>query len=137
MDVSEHRRLCIVGDRFFLERHGALVDALAQTFGGTEVLSIAPAASRRERAVSAADGLPEIVRDGECGFVDPDPSAESLARHILRVFSDAALQRRFSEASRRRVASDLLWSHVARRIAGVLRPDLPAFPERELVASRS
>jgi glycosyltransferase involved in cell wall biosynthesis len=71
--------------------------------------------------VSAVDGLPEIVRHGESGFVLPNPTAEQLSSHTLRILADAGLQRRFSEASRLRVAENLLWSSVAERIVSVLR----------------
>jgi glycosyltransferase involved in cell wall biosynthesis len=79
--------------------------------------------------VSAADGLPEIVRHGEDGFVVPNPTAEGLSGHTLRLLADADLQRRFSQASRLRVAETLLWSRVAERIVSVLRPRDPAVRE--------
>ncbi len=70
--------------------------------------------------VSAADGLPEIVRQGETGFVVPEPTPESLAGHVKTLFADPDLQRRMSDASRRRVAERFLWSHVAGAIVSTL-----------------
>jgi glycosyltransferase involved in cell wall biosynthesis len=87
--------------------------------------------------VSAADGLPEIVRHGENGLVVPNPTAEELSGHTLRLLTDAGLRRRFSQASRLRVAETLLWSHVAERIVSVLRPRDPVVreePRLQLIA---
>jgi N-acetyl-alpha-D-glucosaminyl L-malate synthase BshA len=47
-------------------------------------------------------GLPEVVVDGETGFLRPVGDVEALAAAALAVLTDPALGRRFAEAGRRR-----------------------------------
>jgi alpha-maltose-1-phosphate synthase len=80
---------------------------------------------------SAVGGIPEIVVDGETGFLvpyDPDDRAAfaaALAARVNQLVGDADLARRFGEAGRRRVLERFGWEAVARRTvdlyAGVLR----------------
>lgn len=113
-------------DRLFLQSDVVLAPSRCDPFPGFVIeamnFGVVP-------VVSAADGLPEIVRHGECGFVVPNPTAEELAARTLRLLADADLQRRFSRASRLRVAETLHWSRVAERIASVLLPRDPAVRE--------
>ncbi|HZQ44077.1 MAG TPA: glycosyltransferase family 4 protein [Acidobacteriaceae bacterium] len=51
---------------------------------------------------SRIGGLPELVADGDNGFLFDPPSAEQLAAHILRLQSDTALRDRMGERSRAR-----------------------------------
>jgi N-acetyl-alpha-D-glucosaminyl L-malate synthase BshA len=49
---------------------------------------------------SDAGGLPEVVRDGETGFLLPVGDVDAMAAAVGRVLDDAALHRRLSHAAR-------------------------------------
>ena len=50
---------------------------------------------------STAEGLPELVRSGETGYLMPVGDAEGMARRAIEVLSDPARHKAMSEASRR------------------------------------
>jgi len=49
---------------------------------------------------SRAGGLPEVIRDGEDGFLLPVGDVDAMAAAVARIVDDAALHRRLSEAAR-------------------------------------
>ncbi|GEM_PF-29553 len=51
-------------------------------------------------------GIPELVRDGENGFLVESEDAEALAERITRLLGDRALRERFVQAARRKVAEE-------------------------------
>src|ERR1035438_2480624 len=69
----------------------------------------------------AAEGIPDVVDDGEVGFlVEPDNVAGFVDR-ISQLFDDAALSKRFSEnAQRLPVARDYTWRRQVELTAEVL-----------------
>lgn len=92
-----------------------------------------------ETPVVASDvgGIPEIVVDGETGFLVPcdlgdDPHvgtdteaarrfAQDLAQRISTVLADPELGRRMGEAGRRRVVEDFSWQAIGERTAELYR----------------
>lgn len=65
--------------------------------------------------VSSAGSLPELVVDGETGFVVPPGDVDALRRAILHLVSDPALAQRMGLAARERVIRLFSWSAVADR----------------------
>ncbi len=59
--------------------------------------------------VSDADGLREVVRDGETGLVVPRGDVEASAAAIGRLLLDSELRRRLGQAGRRWVESRFAW----------------------------
>ena len=55
--------------------------------------------------VTDAGGSPELVVDGECGFVVPPRDAAALAAAIGKLYRDPELRRRFGEAARERIGT--------------------------------
>ena len=53
---------------------------------------------------SAVSGIPEVVEDGETGWLVPPEDPAALARALERVLTDPAEARRRGEAGRRRAA---------------------------------
>ena len=53
-----------------------------------------------------AGGSPELVVDGECGFVVPPSDAEALAAAIGKLYRDPQLRERFGNAARERIGSE-------------------------------
>jgi glycosyltransferase involved in cell wall biosynthesis len=65
--------------------------------------------------VTRAGSLPELVRDGETGFVVPPRDREALADRIGRLMLDARLAQHMGAAARSRVSELFTWESVARR----------------------
>ena len=90
---------------------------------------------------SAVGGIPEVVADGETGFlvpveqqssspfeaVDPDRFARDLAEAVNRLMADPALRERMGRAGRERAVTRFSWAAIAARTrdlyAGLLRQE--------------
>jgi len=84
---------------------------------------------------SSVGGIPEVVVEGETGFLvsfagdgtaknepaDPDAFARALAARIGELVADADLARRLGEAGRQRVVERFSWSAIAERTAELYR----------------
>lgn len=82
---------------------------------------------------SAVGGIPEVVVDGETGFLvdarlsdapphdplDPDGFSGGLAAAINRLAADADLARRMGEAGRKRVVDHFSWRSIAKQTLGL------------------
>ncbi len=66
--------------------------------------------------VSNVGGLPEVVRDGETGFLVPPMDSEITARQIVRLAADANLRRQMGQAGRRLVLDRYGWQDNADRM---------------------
>ena len=51
-------------------------------------------------------GLPEIVEDGETGFLVPERNVSALADRLITLVDDAALRRRFGRAAREKMEAE-------------------------------
>ncbi|MGY5764537.1 glycogen synthase [Brachybacterium sp. DNPG3] len=84
---------------------------------------------------SATGGIPEVVVDGETGYlveleqvadgtgtpVDPDAFVADLAAALTRMVSDPERAKQMGEASRRRAAEHFSWTSIAERTLDVYR----------------
>ena len=84
---------------------------------------------------SATGGIPEVVADGETGYlvpieqvedgtgtpVDPDRFVADLRDALVRMVSDPARAKEMGEASRRRAAEHFSWTSIAERTLEVYR----------------
>jgi len=84
---------------------------------------------------SATGGIPEVVADGETGYlvpleqvtdgtgtpVDPDRYVADLTAALVRMVSDPERAREMGEASRRRAAEHFSWTSIAERTLEVYR----------------
>jgi glycosyltransferase involved in cell wall biosynthesis len=71
--------------------------------------------------VTAVGGNPELVRDGESGFLVPPKDVTSFADAVVRVLRDPALASRFGRAGRAVVERDFALDTVAERYAELYR----------------
>jgi glycosyltransferase involved in cell wall biosynthesis len=71
--------------------------------------------------VTAVGGNPELVRDGESGFLVPPKDVTSFADAVVRVLRDPALASRFGRAGRAIVERDFALDTVAERYADLYR----------------
>lgn len=65
------------------------------------------------------DGAPEVVIDGQTGFLTAPEDSAGLADAIARLVADPELRRRMGEAGRRRVDPDFRAETMVRRIAEI------------------
>jgi len=66
-----------------------------------------------------AGGLPEVVVNGETGFLCPVGDVEGMAAAALRLLSDEDLRRRFGEAGRRRAVEEFSQDAIVRRYRAI------------------
>jgi starch synthase len=71
---------------------------------------------------SRLEAIPEIVSDGETGFLVPPRDVGALARAISDLLSDPVRLRLFGAAGRARVAERFGWDRAVARMLGVMRP---------------
>ena len=62
--------------------------------------------------VSNVDAMPEIVQEGQTGFLVRPGDPDALADRLIRLLSSPELCARMGQAGRTRVARDFLWTHV-------------------------
>jgi glycosyltransferase involved in cell wall biosynthesis len=111
-DVEERaHELGIVRSCFFLGYQDdvapfyAALDTLILPSGneGTPVSAIEALASGRPVVATRVGGVPDVVRDGEDGFLVDPGDVEAMADRLSLLASDAGLRRRMGDAGRARV----------------------------------
>jgi len=86
----------------------AAMDVLAlPSIGGEGLPRVLLEAGLAERAVvaTALSGAPEIVRDGETGYLAPPGDAAALAERLVALLEDEERRRRFGERARAWIAA--------------------------------
>jgi N-acetyl-alpha-D-glucosaminyl L-malate synthase BshA len=68
---------------------------------------------------TTAGGIPEVVVDGECGFLRPVGDVEGMAEAALRLLGDEPLRRAFGEAGRRRAVEHFAQDDVVGRYRAI------------------
>jgi alpha-maltose-1-phosphate synthase len=63
--------------------------------------------------------VPEMILDGETGFVVPVDDPHALANSIVRVLSDSTLAVKMGNAGRQRAQAMFTWDHAVDRLLGV------------------
>jgi L-malate glycosyltransferase len=79
------------------------VVALPSWTEGLPLVVLEAMAQRRPVVATPVGGTPEVVADGETGFLVPARDPATLARALRRLLDDPALRWRMGEAGRRRV----------------------------------
>jgi glycosyltransferase involved in cell wall biosynthesis len=64
---------------------------------------------------SRLGGVPEIVRDGETGFLVPPGDTAALHERLAQLLDDQSLRRRLGESARQDVLDRFTWDRVAER----------------------
>jgi glycosyltransferase involved in cell wall biosynthesis len=101
----------------------AVFPSVSRTMYGThtdvpELLGLAPLeamACGTPVICTSVGSLPEVVVDGESGFVVPPGDAVALREKIQLLIGDRDLGRRMGQAARERVLERFTWNHVAER----------------------
>jgi glycosyltransferase involved in cell wall biosynthesis len=101
-------RVAFLGKRHDVHRLLAAFDVFAfpSIHEGQGIALLEAMAAGVPIVASAADGIPEMVRDGETGLLVPPADAAALAAGILRLAGDAALAARVRDRARAVVAAE-------------------------------
>jgi glycosyltransferase involved in cell wall biosynthesis len=73
-------------------------------------------------------GLPEVVRDGETGYLVPPGDAQAMAQRIGALLDDAALRERIGAAGRTWALEMFTWDRVVERVLGSYEQALAGRP---------
>ncbi len=106
--------LGVANDVIFLGKHTPVEELLAcsdlfllpsesESFG---LAALEAMACGSPVIATAVAGLPEVVEDGETGFLHPLGDVEGMARSACRLLGDDSLWTRFSEAGQRRARDE-------------------------------
>lgn len=76
-------------------------------------------AAGKPLVASRVAGFPDVVREGENGFLVPEKDVPALAAAILQLAQDPALRARLGAAGRDLVRTTLNWENVAKRFIGL------------------
>lgn len=68
---------------------------------------------------SDVGGIPDIITDGENGFLVPEQDPKALAEKILLVFSDDGLRKKLVQKGMDRVHESFSWEKISERFTGV------------------
>jgi len=79
---------------------------------------------------TAVGSLPEVIVDGETGFLVPLGDRRRFAERIVTLLQNESLARQFGEAGRRRVEALFRWETVARRLVDLYQQVLDDGPRR-------
>ena len=103
LQLTDSVQLC--GERQDVRPVLASADAfvLASAYESLPISILEAMAARLPVVASAVGGVPDIVVDGETGFLVPPADPEALADRLRTIVADGALRRRLGDAGRRRV----------------------------------
>lgn len=96
--------------------------SIVDSRGDTEGLGTVPLeayAHGRPVVCSAVGGIPDVVDEGETGFLVPPGDPRALAQALDRLIADPQLATRMGEAGRKLVDGRFSWPELARRIEEV------------------
>ena len=85
---------------------------------------------------SRVGGIPEVVVDGETGWLVPPGDAAALAEALRGALADPARARRMGEAGRRRVEAHFSWDRIAEHTLAVYRDAIAAKAAARAAAHR-
>jgi glycosyltransferase involved in cell wall biosynthesis len=63
---------------------------------------------------SNVGGIPDIITDGENGFLVPEQNPGAMADKIIQIFSDANLREKFRENAYERIGESFTWDKIGK-----------------------
>jgi starch synthase len=85
---------------------------------------------------SRVGGIPEVVVDGETGWLVPPGDGAALSGALRGALADPARARRMGEAGRRRVEDHFSWDRIAERTLAVYGDAIAAHAAARAAAQR-
>ncbi|HZQ07631.1 MAG TPA: glycosyltransferase family 4 protein [Anaerolineae bacterium] len=116
-----------------LPSYYAIADVVALASYANETFSIMSAeamACARPVIGTRFGGIPEVIADGETGFLAEPENANDLAEKLGRLLDDAALRERFGQCGRQRVLKLFTWDTVTERVLDAYKIVLNESPAR-------
>lgn len=110
--------------RLYAECTVFCLPSITDSRGDTEGLGTVPLeayAHGRPVVCAASGGIPDVVVEGETGFLVPPGDAMALANALDKVLGDPLLASRMGEAGRKLVLGPFSWPNIAHRIEEVWR----------------
>jgi glycosyltransferase involved in cell wall biosynthesis len=104
-------------------------DCYGRTFPISELLGLSvleAMASGTPVVVSRLDGLPEVVRDGETGFLVTPGDVGELHDRLAQLLADRALAARMGRRGREVVLKQFTWDACARRCLAAYEELVPS-----------
>lgn len=92
------------------------VVVLTSRWEGLPLTLLEAMASRKPIVATAVGGTPEIVRDGENGFLSPAGDVEAIARSIRRLLENPDLAAAMGEYGRKRLSADYEVTETVKRL---------------------
>lgn len=100
------------------------VEAINGDCEGTPVAVLEAGASGLPVVSTRHAGIPDVVVDGETGFLVDERDTDAMAARMIRLLREAQLARQFGEAARRRTQSRFSREQSDGRLWAVIRPFL-------------
>jgi glycosyltransferase involved in cell wall biosynthesis len=107
-----------------LPRYYAIADVVALASYANETFSISTVeamACGRATVGTNFGGIPEVIADGQTGFLAEPENPNDLAEKISRLLDDAPLRARFGECGRQRAGREFTWDKVTDRLLSAYR----------------
>jgi glycosyltransferase involved in cell wall biosynthesis len=95
-----------------------VVPSLSESFG---VAALEASASGVSVIASNVGGLPEVVRNGETGFLTKPGDAGEIKSKLDKLYKDADLRRSMGKAGREFVLNNYRWSESCRRMESIYK----------------
>jgi glycosyltransferase involved in cell wall biosynthesis len=120
-ELTEHARKLGLGEAVtfagMTDRIGAVlastdVSVLTSIKEGCSNVVLEAMAAGRPVVATAVGGNPELIEEGETGFLLPAGDAEGVARRVLELLGDEELRRRMGRAGRERVLARFSTEHM-------------------------
>lgn len=126
-DLQKYRDLMVNKGRFETIHHYISYKEGAKLFQRASVVALPYIEASQSGIVSTAYGfkkavvvtnvgsIPEVVDDGETGFIVPPRDPEALAKAIVKLLKDDNLRKRMGENGHKRLNTDLSWDNIIKQ----------------------
>jgi glycosyltransferase involved in cell wall biosynthesis len=102
---------------------------------GFGIVLIEAMAAGRPAISTDTSSMPEIIVDGQTGFVVPPGNAEALAERTIKLLRDSALREKFGQAARQRVAEKFTHERMIEEVENLFRREIKKVTDRSLFCS--
>ncbi len=98
-----------------------LLPSLWEGFG---IVLIEAMAAGKPAISTDTSSMPEIIANGQTGYVVPPGDAEALAERAIQLLRDAALREKFGQASRQRVAEKFTHERMVEKVENLFQREI-------------
>jgi glycosyltransferase involved in cell wall biosynthesis len=109
-----------------------LLPSLWEGFG---IVLIEAMAAAKPAISTNTSSMPEIVVDGQTGYVVPPGDAEALAERTIRLLRDSTLREKFGQAARQRVAEKFTHQRMIKEMENLFQREIKKVTDRALFYS--